>query len=139
MSVKIDSIVNTLTKVPFVSTGNTTGLVSFSNVWLLKDGVNAGLAITYTEIGNGLYVASFTPTSTGFYALFIETRLQGFVHVVAKSAYLFLQNLEDTAIGSWTWDKNTNILLIKRQDGTTLAGFSVQDDLTDASRQRTTP
>jgi hypothetical protein len=139
MSVKIESLVNTLVKVPFVSTNNTTGLVSFSNVFILRDGVSAGLSITYTEIGNGLYTANFTPTSTGFHALFIETRLQGFVNVITKSFYTYLQNLEDTAIGSWTWDKNTNILLIKRQDGTTLAGFSVADDLTQANRQRTTP
>lgn len=139
MSVKIESIINTLVKVPFVSTNNTTGLSSFSNVWLIRDGVNAALTITYTEIGNGLYTANFTPTVTGFYSLFIETRLQGYITVVTKSLYTFLQNLEDTAIGSWTWDKNTNILLIKRQDGTTLAGFSVQDELAQANRQRTTP
>jgi hypothetical protein len=135
----VEAIVNVAIKAPFVSVSNTTGLSSFSNVHVLKDGVITSPSITYAEIGSGLYVATFTPTTTGLYTLFIEQKIQGEFKVVAKSLYTFLQNVEDVGMGSWTWDKNTGELLFKRQDGTDLAGFDVVDNLTTASRERTTP
>lgn len=135
-----ESLVNTPFKIPFVSTNNVTGLSSFSNVHLLKDGVAVSTpTITYTEIGNGLYVATYTPTATGVYSLFIESKIQGTVNVLAKTSLTFLQNLEDEALGSWAWNKTTGVLTFTRQSGTTLAGFSVVDDLATASRQRTSP
>lgn len=139
MIVTAEAIVNVAIKAPFVSFNNTTGLNSFSNTFILKDGVSNPLSTTYAEIGGGLYVATFTPIATGLYTYFIEKQVQGIFKVVTKSTYTFLQNIEDVGIGSWTWDKNTNILLFKRQDGTTMAGFDVVDNLTTASRARTTP
>ena len=137
--VNIDSTVSIPVKIPFVSVNNTTGMSAFSNVHLLKDGVLNPLATTFTEIGNGLYVATFTPTSTGLYTYFIEGKIQATIRVVGKTIYTLLQNIEDSAIGSWQWDKTTGILTLIRQDGTTLAGFSVIDNLTAASRERTSP
>lgn len=126
--------------VPFVSTSNTTGLVSFAGVHLLKNGVSVSTpTITYAEIGNGLYTAQYTPSSTGIYTLFIETKIQATINVVAKLTSTFIQNIEDEALGSWVWDKNAGTVLFKRQDGTTMAGFDVVDNLTTASRERTTP
>jgi hypothetical protein len=134
-----ESVVNTAVKIPFVSTNNTTGLTSFSNVFVLKNGVSAPQTITYAEIGAGLYVATFTPASTGQYTVFIEGRVQAEVAVVSKTLYTMLQTIEDEAIGSWVWNKTTNTLTLYRQDASTLAGFSVVDNLTTASRQRTSP
>src|SRR4051812_16636643 len=94
----LESIVNQPVKIPFVSTNNVTGISSFTNVFLLKDGVINAAAVTTTEIGNGLYVATFTPTTTGKYALYIEKLVQGAVNVLAKSIYTFLQNIEDEAM-----------------------------------------
>lgn len=135
----LDSVVNQPVKIPFVSTNNVTGIVSFTNVFLLKDGVVNAATVTTVEIGNGLYVATFTPTTTGKYALYIEKFVQGAVNIVTKSLYTFIQNLEDEALGSWSWDKNTGILQFMRQDGSTMAGFAVVDNLTTASRARTSP
>lgn len=132
-------VVNTPIKAPFVSFNNVTGLSAFSNTFILKDGVNTVLSTTYIEIGGGLYVATFTPTATGLYTYFVEKQVQGIFRVIAKSIYTFAQNLEDAAIGSWSWNKDTGVLTFTRQDSTALAGFAVIDNLTTASRARTTP
>lgn len=134
-----ESIVNTAIKAPFVSFNQTTGLVAFADMHILKDGILAVITPTYAEIGNGLYVATFTPVATGLYTFFIEKQVQGIIKVVSKSIYTYLQNIEDVEMGSWIWDKNANTLVLKRQDGTDLAGFDVVDDLTTASRARTLP
>jgi hypothetical protein len=139
MIVTAETIINVAVKAPFVSFNQTTGLSSFADQHILKDGVSNPLTTTYAEIGHGLYVATFTPTVTGLYTFFIERQIQGVYKVVVKSAYTFLQNIEDEAIGSWSWDKNTGVLTFTRQDGTTMAGFAVVDTLVTASRQRTTP
>lgn len=144
--IKLESIVNQAVKVPFTSVNLVTGMSSFTNVHLVKDGVGlTGITspilptITYTEIGNGMYLASFIPTVSGEYSLFIEAQIQGQVTVVAKSLYTFLQNIEDAELGSWEWDKNAGTLTFLRQTGATMAGFDVVDNLTTASRERTTP
>jgi hypothetical protein len=132
----IETLVNQPVKVPFVSANNVTGLTSFSGVQLLKNGLASPLATVFTEISNGLYTATFTPTSTGLYIYFIEGKIQAYINVVNKTSFTFLQNLEDVAMGSWEWNKNTNALSFIRQDGTTLATFNVTDNLIEASRER---
>lgn len=139
MTSVVETIVNTAVKAPFTSTSNTTGLSAFPDLLILRNGVSNPLATTYAEIGSGLYVATFTPTVTGLYTFFIQGRIQGVFNVVSKSIYSFLLNIEDSAIGSWEWDKQAGTLIFKRQDGTDLAGFEVIDNLTTASRERTTP
>lgn len=139
MTTVVEIIVNTAVKAPFVSFTNITGLSSFPDLRILKDGVSNPLTTTYAEIGGGLYVATFTPVSTGIYTFFIEKQVQGVFKVLSKSLYTFLQNIEDASIGSWTWNKQTGVLTFVRQDSTTLAGFDVVDTLTTASRARTTP
>jgi hypothetical protein len=134
-----EAVVSTAVKVPFVAVNNTTGLSSFSNIHVLKDGVVSIQTLTYAEIGNGLYVATFTPTVTGQYTIFIEGKIQAEINVVQKTSQTFLQALEDEAIGSWVWDKTAGTLQLLRQDGSVLAGFDVVDNLTTASRERTSP
>src|SRR4051812_3767218 len=101
-----ESVVNTAVKAAFVSFNQTTGLSAFADLHILKDGVTAAITPTYVEIGHGLYVATFTPATTGLYTFFIEKQVQGIIKVVTKSVYTMLQNIEDTEIGSWIWDKN---------------------------------
>jgi len=132
-----DFQVNTVVKIPFTSVNLATGMGSFNNVKFLIDGVLTSISYTTAEIGNGLYVLTFTPGVTGVYSLFIEQTIAAVVNVVTKSLYTFLKNLEDEAIGSWTWDKVTGVLTLTRQDGSTFSTFAVTDTLTSATRQRT--
>lgn len=132
----IETLINIQVKIPFVSKDNTTGLTSFSDVHLLKDGVGVVLPMVFAEIGDGLYTANFTPNSTGSYVFFVEGKVHAYINVVNKLTLTFLQNLEDVAMGSWFWDKNTSILTFIRQDGTTMATYVVTDDLSTASRER---
>lgn len=131
-----DSQVNLPVKLPFTSVGLATGLSSFNNVRFLLDGVTTSVSYTTAEIGNGLYTMTFTPSTTGTYTIFIEQTIAGIINVVTKPLYTYLKNIEDEAIGSWSWSKTNGSLTLTRQDGTTLAVFSVTDDLTAASRQR---
>ncbi len=129
--------INQSAKVAFTSTGLTTGLTTFSGVHILKNGVSYSLTLTYSEIGNGLYVATFTPTETGLYSLFIEGTIYTF-EVVSRDLNTILRNLEDEAIGSWEWNKLTGDLTLLRQDSGTLATFRVLDSADSASRERLT-
>lgn len=131
-----DTQVNLPIKLPFTSVNLATGLASFNNVRFLIDGVNTVIAYTTAEIGNGLYVMTFTPAVTGLYTIFIEQTIAGTVNIVTKPLYTYLKNLEDEALGSWSWSKTAGTLTLTRQDGNPLATFSVADDLTTASRQR---
>jgi hypothetical protein len=80
---------------------------------------------------------TFTPTVTGKYFVFIEGSIQGSFDVSNKDVYTYLRNLEDSSLGSWTWDKGTGVLTLVRQDSSTLASFVVTDTLEAASRERT--
>ncbi|MNY59748.1 hypothetical protein D3C86_1962240 [compost metagenome] len=58
------------------------------------------------------------------------------MEVVTKSVYNSLRDILDESIGSWQWDKTTGGLVMLRQDGATLATFTVVDNLTTSSRER---
>jgi len=94
------------------------------------------VSYTTTEIGNGLYTITFTPTTTGYYTLFIQQAIAAGFNVVSRNLYSFLQNIEDEALGSWSWDKVGGVLTLVTQTGTPLASFAVTDNLTIASRSR---
>jgi hypothetical protein len=128
-------IINQVIKVPFTSVNLVTGLVTFTPRVLI-DGVLVSPVITYTEIGLGLYVASFTPTSTGNLILFIEGKIIEDIEIVTRTNATILQNLEEEALGSWTWDKTLGKLTLIKANGTTLASFNVVDTLVTASRER---
>jgi hypothetical protein len=86
---------------------------------------------------------TFTFTATGRYFLFVANSAEGMdpsllcvAEVKNKTTDEYLQNLEDEALGSWSWNKTTGCLSLTRQDGTSFATFSVVDTLTDSSRER---
>jgi len=127
----LEAILNT----PFVTT--VTGVGSLTDVVVYKDGVLSGLTPVVVQIGTSTaWSVSFTPASTGVYSVYAFGAIQYRVKAVTKSLYDFLKNVEDEALGSWSWNKSTGVLTVLRQDGTPLATHNVLDNLTAASRER---
>lgn len=82
------------------------------------------------------WTVSFTPNVTGLYSMFAFGQSQ--FRVMCNSGTSFVQrlkNIEDEALGSWSWNKTTGALVLYRQDGTTLAEYTALDELTSASRE----
>ena len=123
---------------PVVFTAVISGTTVPGDLALYKDGVFVSSpGITFASLnGAGLANFTFTPASTGFYTLYGQTSVIGTVNVVSKTSETYLQNLEDEALGSWQWDKVAGTLTMLRQDGTSLANFTVVDSLTLSSRER---
>jgi hypothetical protein len=94
--------------------------------------------VSFSAAGGGtpLYNFSFTPAATGEYVLYAFGAIQGVVEVVTQSLYSITRNIQDESLGSWQWDKVAGTLIMLRQDGTTLAHFTVIDNLTTSSRER---
>jgi hypothetical protein len=123
--------------VNFTSTGLVTGLTSFPELRIVANGIQVvSPVVTFSEVGGGAYSLTFTPASTGPYAVFIQGSIQARFIVVARDKFSFLQNIEDEAIGSWTWNKGTGVLTVIRQNGSTLGTFTVTDTLDNSSRER---
>ncbi len=116
----------------------TTGLTTFTDFKLVKDdALVSAPTYTITEIPTtGIYVFTYTPSSTGKYVVRVAGAIIGYVDVVTKTALTFLKNIEDECLGSWTWNKQAGTLAMLRQDGTELANFTVEETLTAASRER---
>lgn len=127
-------IVNTSLITPFTSAGLITGKVSFSNTYVLYNGLSNSLTFTTTEIGNGLYTLTITFPSIGEWAVFIEGQIYQY-NVVAATLASTLQDLSDEALGSWQWNKLTGSLALLRKDGSSLANYSVTDTPNSASRE----
>lgn len=138
----IEHTINTPISIPFTSIGLVTGLTSFAYAVALGGTILTGATtpalptFTFSEIGGGAYLLTFTPTSTGNYSIYIQNQIAGYISVVARDKFSYLQNLENEAMGSWQWDKTTGVLTMLRQDGTTLATYNVVDNMTQASRAR---
>jgi len=123
--------------VPFSSLNQVLGKLSFPDLKILNSGVVVtSPVVTYAEIGGGLYTLSYTPITTGNYSIFIEGSVQLRFSVVTKTVQSFLRNLEDEALGSWTWNKTSNLLTLLRQDGSAMASFNMIDGLESGSRER---
>lgn len=127
-------------KLPFTSVGLALGKTAFPDFKLVKNGLPYTLvtAPVYTELSGGVYSITLTPTETGEYYLFIEGSIQRTFSVVNKRTSDYLSNLEDEALGSWTWNKSTGLLTLHRQDGSTMSTFHVTDSLESGSRERLT-
>lgn len=137
MTINISSVVSTPLKIPFTSINLATGLTTFVYT-VLKDGVVSvpSPLPTFTEVGSGLYTFNFTPAATGLFCVYIQSEIAASITVSTKDLASTLANIEDQALGSWTWDKVAGTLTMIRQNGTTLATFLVNDTLTLASRAR---
>lgn len=139
MTATLTTVVNTTFVLPFVSRNNDTGKTTFS-LTILRDGVlYTGLAssLVWTEIGRGLYTLSLSFTDTGLYTFFIDNAIAAYVDVRARTDLSYLVNLEDAALGSWRWNKQTGELILYKVNGTVLDTFTMTDSVTEASRERT--
>ena len=138
MSATLTTVVNATFLLPFFSRNNDAGKTTFP-LTILRDGVlYTGLAssLLWTEVGRGLYTLSLTFTDTGLYTFFIDNAIAAFVDVRARTDLSYLVNLEDTALGSWRWDKQTGVLTLYKVNGTVLDTFTMADSVTEASRAR---
>jgi hypothetical protein len=122
--------------VSIIAQGPSSGLTAPPDQILLFNGAVSVLPVTFAPVSGPLYKMTFTPTVTGTYILYAFGQLQGVVNVVTQSLYTITKNIQDEAIGSWSWDKTAGTLIMLRQDGTTLAQFTVVDNLTTSSRER---
>ena len=132
----MECTINNPIKIPFTSASLVTGKTTFTPLFLLNGVATTISGITYTEVGSGLYTINLTPTTSGLLSIFIEGILLAPIEITARTTASILQDLQDEALGSWTWNKTTGMLEMIRQDGTSLAGFNVVDTLSDASRER---
>jgi len=124
------------TLILYFQTGS--GLTVFPNFIVMRDGVLAtGDAYTITELAStGIYTLRYTASATGKYLFVIDLKPFAYVDVVTKTILTMVKNLEDESLGSWSWDKVAGTLTMLRQDGTPLANFEVIENLTTASRER---
>lgn len=103
---------------------------------LYINGSVSAVTFTTTSVGSNNWSVTFTPTVTGVYTFFAFGEVQFRAQCAAKSMYTYLGNLEDEALGSWSWDKATRVLTVHRQNGSVLATHNLIDDLAVASRER---
>lgn len=130
----MEYLVNTVVKISVTSTGLATGLSTLTAT-ILKDGAVVTPTYTTPEIGNGLYVFTFTPTSTGKYSVFVGGLTYNF-EIVSRTLQNVLGDVFDAVVGSWSWNRATGLLTLFRGDGSTLATYSVVETPDLASRER---
>lgn len=113
--------------------GNVTSLTTYRDGETLT-GFNMALSAFGTT---GPTRMTFTPPSTGLYS-FVDANGEVLCHidVVTRSSQTYLKNIEDEALGSWTWNRVDGTLQLLRQDGSALADFAVVDTQTESSRER---
>lgn len=116
----------------------TTGLTTFSDFAIVLNGALVVSPVyTLVEIPTtGIYIVTYTPLATGSYIFRASGAIYAAVQVQTRSLVSYLQNIEDEALGSWTWNKQSGTLNLLRQDGTSLANYTVVETLTAASRER---
>jgi hypothetical protein len=115
------------------------GITNFSGLVVLNNGTlvpTPNISATGTVVP-GVYVITYQPTSTGRGVITFNDTIVAQVEVVTKGLFSYLKNIEDEAIGSWSWDKQQGTLQMTRQDGSVLANFDVTENITAAIRERT--
>jgi len=135
----LETVINQPFSVPFVARNNDSGRTNFT-LTILKDGVvytSLQSPLTWAEIGNGLYTLSLVFTDSGLYTFFIDNAIAASVWVKERSDLSFLQNIEDAAIGSWSWNKQTGVLTLYRVNGQVLQTFTMTDTVQLTQRERT--
>jgi hypothetical protein len=120
----------------FPSQGLISGLTSFPDLRIFVDGVLTPETVTFRDLSNGLYSMSFNSNASGAYTVYIQGAIQTRFNVVTRDVYSFLRNIEDEAIGSWTWNKVTGVMSIIRQDSSILGTFKIIDTADSSSRER---
>ena len=103
-----------------------------------RDGAITALQASFLSLGStGPSVTRFTPVSSGLHTVVLaDGSIAAQVDVVPRSSLSYLRNIEDEALGSWTWNRVDGTLQLLRQDGSELANFAVIDTQTESSRER---
>jgi hypothetical protein len=88
-----------------------------------------------------LHSATFTPSTTGIYSILTldsngDYALLDYLQVVPQDIFSALKDINDGVLGSWSWDKTTNILTLYKSDGTALATYNAQSNPDSSFRQR---
>lgn len=98
----------------------------------------SGLTPTVTQLGSSnVWNVTFTPVITGVYSVYAFGQIQTRLQCLEKSIGLYLKNIEDESLGSWSWNKTTGVMTMLRQNGSALATFNVVDNTTVSSRELT--
>jgi hypothetical protein len=113
-----------------------TPFTSPSDAALYINGSVSAVTFTTTSLGNNAWQVTFTPTVSGVYTFTAYGAVQFRAMCANKSLYTYLGNLEDEALGSWSWNKATGVLTVLRQNGSVLATHNLIDDLATSSRER---
>jgi hypothetical protein len=113
-----------------------TPFVSPSDAVLFINGAVSAVPFTTASLGNNAWSVTFTPTVAGVYTFAAYGAVQFRAQCSAKSLYTYLTNLEDEALGSWSWNKASGVLTVLRQNGSILATHNLIDDLSVSSRER---
>lgn len=128
-----EALINT----PLVTVVSNPGSSPLTDQAVYLNGALSAQVVTATQIGSTpIWTVTFTPNATGVWSLKAWAVIHYRVNVVTKSLYDYVKNTEDEALGSWSWDKDTGVLTMLRQDGTALATFNVADGLSLSSRER---
>lgn len=123
--------------VPFYDSQFLEGKTSFI-VTILKDNeIFFGLTTppVLSEFGNGLYSLSFVFTESGYYAICIEGAIYAYFKVVTRGSNDILQDLDDSSLGSYLYNKETGLLTLLRKSGSELAKYTVVDNNQQTSRE----
>ncbi len=103
----------------------------------LLGGATVPLVSTMSPVSSGLSTLTVTPTGTGpLFILDTQNSLSyGPYEVVVAPVSVQVQQLVDGVLGSWQWNKVTNVLTFYAQNGSVLETYTFQDSPTVSSRQ----
>lgn len=122
---------------PFSTVVSSSGATALSDLVLYKDGSTTSVTPTAVRVGTtDTWTVSFTPTETGVFEVHAFGLIQIRVLAVQKLSRQMIANVENEALGSWSWNKQTGVLTLVTQTGDVFATFTVEDTLTNSSRER---
>lgn len=122
---------------PFTTVIDGIGYTAPSDAALYLDGGVSSIPFQIVNIvGTNMWTVSFTPTSTGIYSFYVFGTIKFRIQCFNKSIFSLLTNIEDEALGSWSWNKTTGDLTVYRQNGSVMAIHKITDSTTESSRER---
>lgn len=103
--------------------------------YVFANGQITSLPISTTAVAGSVWMVTFTPTTSGVHTVVAFDAVQDRIVSVQRLSYSMLANIEDEALGSWQWDKQTGTLTLLRKDGSSLASYLATDTISLASRE----
>jgi hypothetical protein len=103
---------------------------------LVGSGDSSMVPTVFQLTPTNVWRVTFTPTTADVYTLYAFEEIQVRLQATTKGLESYLRNLEDEALGSWSWNKTTGLLTMLRQNGSPLATFDVVENTVESSRER---